>query len=190
MRLSLIFTAILALLVVALPLGIALAQEASPVRALPEVISPGDTIKVRVTFTAPADMFNAIGLSDTAPQGWNVTVDASWCDPAPAGAKSTAGNTAQFLWSGPFDAGEKFKAVYEVTVPQDASVENPAFSGWLEYHIGENYFEEEIGGGGVIGPGVGWIIGIVVGIVVIVAVVLLVRRRRKAAGGSGAVPEG
>ena len=194
MRLSLIFTALLALLVVALPPGIALAQGVSPARTLPPVISPGDTIEVRVTFTAPADMFNSIGLFDTAPEGWNVTVDASWCDPVPdGGAKVVGGNSAQFIWYGSpnkgFDAGTKFKAVYKVTVPQNASnasVESPAFNGTegLEYYIGSNlYFEDivEAGEGGGGGLGTAWIIGIVVGVVVLVAVVLLVRRRRKAA---------
>jgi len=189
MRLSLIFTALLALLVVALPPGIALAQgKASPARILPQVISPGDTFEVRVTFTAPADNFNAIGLSDTVPEGWNVTVDASWCDPVPeGGARVAEGNTAQFIWVGPFDRGTKFEAVYKVTVPQNASnasVESPAFNGTLEYYTTSNNYVEVIGAGGAGGGGglgVGWIIGIVVGIVVIVAVVLLVRRRRKAA---------
>ena len=194
MRLSLIFTALLALLVVALPPGIALAQGVSPARTLPPVISPGDTFEVRVTFTAPADMFNSIGLFDTAPEGWNVTVDASWCDPVPdGGAKVVGGNSAQVIWYGSpnkgFDAGTRFKAVYKVTVPQNASnasVESPAFSGTLEYYIGGNSWVEVIGaGGGGGGPGTGWIIGIVVGIVVIVAVVLLVRRRRKAAVSGG-----
>jgi len=198
MRLSLIFTALLALLVVALPPGIALAQGASPVRTLPQVISPGSTIEVRVTFTAPADNFNSIGISDTAPEGWNVTVDASWCDPAPeGGARVAGGNNAQFIWYGlpdkGFDAGTKFKVVYKVTVPQNASnasVESPAFNGTegLEYYIGGNPYVEDIvaaGAGGGGGLGVGWIIGIVVGIVVIVAVVLLVRRRRKAAVSGG-----
>ena len=191
MRLSLIFTALLALLVVATPLGIALAQEASPVRALPEVITPGETFEVRVTFTAPADMFNAIGVIDTAPEGWNVTVNEEWCDPVPeGGAQVVGGNTAQYIWIGPFDAGRDFKAVYKVTVPPDASVGSPAFDGELEYYIGSENHIEKIGGAGAGGPGAGWIIGIVVGIAVIVAVVLLLRRRRKAAGGSGAVPEG
>ena len=199
MRLSLIFTVLLALLVVALPPGIALAQgKAGPVRTLPQVISPGSTIEVRVTFTAPADMFNSIGISDTAPEGWNVTVDASWCDPAPEFAKTSRGNTAQFIWRASFDRGTTFKAVYKVTVPQNASnasVESPAFNGTegLEYYIGPNLYFEDIveagegggGGAGGGGPGTGWIIGIVVGIVVIVAVVLLVRRRRKAAVSGG-----
>ena len=193
MRLSLIFTALLALLVVALPPGIALAQGgAGPARTLPPVISPGDTIEVRVTFTAPADMFNSIALSDTAPEGWNVTADASWCDPAPQGAKVSGGNTTEFVWYGPFDRGTDFEAVYKVTVPPDASnasVESPAFNGTLEYYIGGNSYVEVIGGGGAGGggggPGMWWIIGIVVGIVVIVAVVLLLRRRRKAAVSGG-----
>ena len=190
MRLSLIITALLALLV-ALPAGIALAQGgASPARILPPVISPGDTIEVKVTFTAPADNFNAIGISDTAPEGWNVTADASWCDPAPQGAKVSGGDTAEFIWYGPFDRGTKFKAVYKVTVPPDASVESPPFNGTLEYYINANTYVEVIGaggagGGGGGGPGMWWIIGIVVGIVVVVAVVLLVRRRRKAAVSGG-----
>jgi len=187
MRLGLIITILLALLV-ALPAGIVLAQGANPARILPEVINPGDTIEVKVTFTAPADNFNAIGLSDTAPEGWKVTVDAAWCKPAPAYVRVVGGNTAEFIWADIFDRGKKFEAVYKVTVPPDASsasLENPAFNGTegLEYYIGGNNYVEDIVAGGVEegGPGKWWIIGIVVGIAVIVAVVLLVRRRKPAA---------
>ena len=178
------FCVLLALLVVALPLGTALAQEANPVRVLPEVITPGSTVEVRVTFTAPEDMFNAIGIYDTAPEGWNVTVNEEWCDPVPEGGAQVVGegNIAQFIWIGPYDDGTEFEAVYKVTVPPGASVGSPAFDGELEYYIGSDNYIEKIGGAGAGGgPGVGLIIGIVVGIAVIVAVVLLVRRRRKAA---------
>jgi len=187
MRLSLIFIILLALLVVALPPGIALAQgKAGPARILPEVINPGDTIEVKVTFTAPADMFNAIGWSDTPPEGWEVTVDAAWCKPAPQGAKVSGGDTAEIIWADIFDRGTKFKAVYKVTVPQDASsatLENPPFNGTLEYYIDTYNYVEVIEAGGVEEGGLGkwWIIGIGVGIAVIVAVVLVVRRRKPAA---------
>jgi len=189
MRSGLIITILLALLV-ALPAGIVLAQGgASAARILPEVINPGDTIEVKVTFTAPADNFNSIGLSDTAPEGWNVTADASWCKPVPAYAVVAGGSTAQVMWIDIFDRGKKFEAVYKVTVPPDASsasLENPAFNGTLEYYIGGNNYVEDIVAGGAVGgggggPGKWWIIGIVVGIVVVVAIVLLVRRRRKPA---------
>jgi len=201
MRLSLIFTALLALLVVALPLGIALAQgKTSPARILPQVISPGDTIEVRVTFTAPADMFNSIGLFDTAPEGWNVAVDASWCDPVPDGsARVEGGNTAQFIWIGPFDRGTKFEAVYKITVPQDASVGSPAFDGELEYYIGNNNHVEVIstagagagGGGGApdeedLAPGVnntyiyvGAAVAVIVLITVIISAILALRHKKE-----------
>jgi len=138
------------LLVVALPPGITLAQgKASPARTLPQVISPGDTFEVKVTFTAPADVFNSIGIRDTAPEGWNVAVNALWCDPVPeGGAQVVEGNSAQFIWYGPFDRGTKFEAVYKVTTPQDASVGSPVFIGTMEYYIGNNNYVEVIGEGG------------------------------------------
>jgi len=197
--LSLIFCVMLALPVVALPLGIALAQgKASPVRTLPQVISPGATFEVKVTFTAPADMFNAIGLSDTVPEGWDVTVDASWCKPVPDGsARVEGGNTAQFIWIGPFDRGTKFEAVYKITVPQDASVGSPAFDGELEYYIGNNNHVEVIstagagagGGGGApdeedLAPGVnntyiyvGAAVAVIVLITVIISAILALRQK-------------
>jgi len=187
MRLSILVSAILVLVAVALmPLGIALAQEASPGRVLPDAVHRGETFDVTVNFTAPADNFNAVGLTDLCPADWNVTLDKAWCTPNAEFVKAT-GNEAEFLWYGPYESGTAFSALYKVTVLDDASAGIYAFDGSVEYYLGSEgpYSENitgssqvEVAGEGGIGGGVWWIVGVVVGIVVIVAVVLLVRRRR------------
>ena len=84
MRLFIAFVTIMALMAVALmPLDMALAQGANPGRTLPHTVERGETFNVTVTFTAPADKFNAIGLTDIAPDGWDVTIDEMWSSPVP-----------------------------------------------------------------------------------------------------------
>jgi len=190
MRLRTLFVTIVALMLIALmPLGIALGQEASPGRVVPDAVHSGETFDVTVSFTAPVDKFNAVGLTDLAPDGWDVTVDEAWCTPN-ADAVLATGDKAEISWFGELDVGFdkdiSFTALYKVTVPDDASAGIYAFDGSVEYYVGEEgpYSEditggsevEVVGGGG--GIGVWWIVGIVVAIAVIVAAVLLVRRRR------------
>jgi len=189
MRLSILFTAIVVLLAVALmPVAIAWAQEANPSRVLPDAVHKGETFDVTVNFTAPVDKFNAIGLTDLAPDGWNVIVDEVWCTPN-ADAFTAKGNKTEIVWYGEpevgFDKDTSFTALYKATVPDDASPGIYTFTGYLGYFIGpEGSFSENVTGssqvevvaGSVIS--VWWIVGIVVAIAVIVAAVLLVRRRR------------
>lgn len=49
--------------------------EAWVTRGLPSEIMAGEEFEVTVTFTSPADGFHAIGLTDTAPPDWIVSVD-------------------------------------------------------------------------------------------------------------------
>ena len=191
MRLLSLFVGIVAVMVVALmPLGIALAQQqANPGRVLPDTVQGGETFEVTVNFTAPADNFSPVGLTDLCPDGWNVTVDAGWCTPN-ADAFTATGNKAEIGWYGEpgvgFDNGTSFSALYKATVPDNAELGIYAFSGSLEYYVGSEgpYLENttggsqvEVVGGGGIGVGVWWIVGIAVGIAVIVVAVLVVRRR-------------
>jgi len=184
----LLFAGIAVLLAVALmPLGIALAQQVNPGRTLPDAVHKGETFEVTVSFTAPVDMFNAIGLTDLAPDGWDVTVGETWCSPN-ADAVLATGNRAEIAWYGEpnvgFDKDISFSALYKVTVPDDASLGIYAFDGSLEYYLGSEGPSSEnltgdlqvevVGGSGI---GLWWIVGIVVAIAVIVAAVLLVRRR-------------
>jgi hypothetical protein len=184
MRLLSLLIVILALIAVTVvPLGVVLAQEASPGRVLPDTVQGGETFDVTVTFTAPADNFNAIGLTDLAPDGWNVTLNGTWSTPN-AGFVNAMGNKAEIMWFGPYESGTTFSAVYKVTVPDDAELGIYVFSGSVEYYVGSEgpYSEnttggsqvEVVGGGGI---GVWWIVTIVVGIAVIVVAVLVVRRR-------------
>jgi hypothetical protein len=181
----LLFLTMLALVAVALmPLAIALGQEANPSRVLPDAVQGGETFDVTVTFSSPADNFNAIGLTDLCPDGWNVTLDETWSTPNADAAKAT-GNKAEIMWFGPYESGTTFSALYKVTVPDDASLGTHAFAGFVEYFVAaEGPYSENTTGGSQVEVGAGggmsvwWIVGIVVGIVVIVAAVLVVRRRR------------
>jgi hypothetical protein len=135
MRLLGAFVAIVALMAVALmPLDMALAQEVNPDRTLPHTVERGQTFNVIVTFTAPADNFTAIAITDFAPDGWNVTVDKTWCQPQ-AWVKATS-YMAEVAWQGPYDKGVNFTVLYKAVVPPDASLGNYTFSGFLAYYIG------------------------------------------------------
>jgi hypothetical protein len=122
---------------------------ANPVRSLPAMVSPGDTFEVTVTFTSPLADFHGIGLDDSAPGGWTVSVDKVWNDPDADVDNTPTPNEAVYIWFGPYASGVTFTAVYEITVPDDAEVGNTyGFLGTLEYYIGEsvNSTKEPIGG--------------------------------------------
>jgi predicted secreted protein len=141
MRLFIAFVTIMALMVVTLmPLDMALGQGTNLTRALPDTVERGKTFNVTVTFTAPADKFNAIALTDNAPDGWDVTVNAAWCTPN-ANAVTATGNKAEIGWFGEpnvgFDNGTTFTALYKVTVPDYACAGNHAFNGFLEYYLAD-----------------------------------------------------
>jgi len=135
------------------PAGMALAQQANPSRALPADVERGETFNVTVNFTAPADNFFLISLSDLAPGGWNVTVNTAWCTPVATIAMGT-GNETQIIWNGPFSNGTFFTAVYKVAVPEDADAGFHTFDGFLEYYFGGagSYWENITGDSQVIFP--------------------------------------
>jgi len=180
--------AVMLMAVALIPLGIALGQEASPARVLPDAVHRGETFDVTVSFTAPVDKFNAIGLTDLAPDGWNVIADEVWCTPN-ADAFTAKGNKTEIVWYGEpevgFDKDISFTALYKATVPDDAELGIYTFDGYLGYFIGpEGSFFENVTGGSQVevvegsSIGVWWIVGIVIVIAVIVAAALLVRRRK------------
>ena len=187
-RLWVVFVSVVAVMAVAfIPVAIAMAQEANPGRVLPDTVQKGETFDVTVNFTAPADMFNAIGLTDLCPDGWNVTVDETWSTPN-ADVFTATGNKAEIGWYGEpdvgFAQGSSFSALYKVTVPDDASAGIYAFNGSVEYYVGpEGPYSENIAGGsqvevvGAGGIGLWWIVTIVVVVAIIVVAVLVVRRR-------------
>jgi len=105
---------------------------------------PGDTFNVYVNFTSSADGLNAIGLTDVAPDGWTVHADKTWCTPA-AYAVQTWGNKVEIMWSGPYDVGQTFSAMYTVTVPVTAKPGINTWEvcpnmnkAWLKYYFGED----------------------------------------------------
>ena len=135
--LRLVATLVLALLCISAVLqsGIASAQNANPTRDLPDApVQRGETFDVIVTFTAPSDDFNAIGIIDNIPTGWDIQVDKTWCTPN-ADQANTVGNQSQFMWYGPYSSGESFTALYKVTVPVDAECDTYLFNGQLGYII-------------------------------------------------------
>lgn len=142
-----LFVALLVVVAVVLvPLTVALAQEANPSRVLPATVEQGKTFNVTVNLTAPGDDFRLVSLADLAPDGWNVTVNRTWCTPTPSSVLAT-GNKAQVVWSGSFDNGTSFSAVYKVTVPGDAESGFHTFSGSLGYYLAssEHHFENIAG---------------------------------------------
>ncbi len=134
-----------------LPLDIALGQEANATRALPATVQQGETFEVIITFTAPADEFSSIGLRDTAPDGWNATVDAAWCTPN-ADAGNDDGARASLTWIGPYSEGTNFTVMHKVTVPCNASLGSHSFDvspyeSFLYYYVAtEGPYSENITG--------------------------------------------
>jgi len=139
MKLLVVFVTVAALMAAALmPLDTALAQEANPNRTLPETVERGQTFDVTVTFTAPEDKFNAIGLADLAPDGWDVTIDTMWSNPS-ADAVLATDNKAEIMWFGEpgvgFAKDISFSVLYKVTVPDYACAGKHTFDGFLEYYL-------------------------------------------------------
>jgi len=117
-----------------------------PVRKSPKVVTKEEEFEVTITFAAPENDFCDITLTDTAPAGWDVSVNTAWTDPAADGAQTPAANQAEYTWDGPYDEGTAFTAVYKVQVPNDAAAGNYTFAGSLEYSIGAESDEEPIAG--------------------------------------------
>jgi len=148
MRPSVALLTVVALMAVAImPLHVALAQQANPTRILPDKVYRGETFNVTVTFSAPADNFQLVSLTDVAPAGWNVTVNGGWCTP-PANVTKATGNKTELIWTGVYDEGTNFTALYKVTVPNDAGLGNYNFTGFLGYYLAYPgpYYEDTTGG--------------------------------------------
>jgi len=104
-------------------------------RGLPDTVAAGEEFAVTVTFAAPADRFHAIGLTDLAPAGWNVSIDVAWTDPQAMVAHTPQPEMAAYIWAGPYAAGVEFTAVYKIKVPIDAEPGTYTFSGSLKYYV-------------------------------------------------------
>ena len=125
---------------------------ANPVRYMLESVKSGEDFNVTVTWTAPADNFNAIGLTDNANATANMTVSGNtgWCSPN-ANFSNNVNNTIGYIWFGPYSNGTDFTAVYSVHVPIDVPEGNYAFDGYLEYYSGgEGPFIEDVTGDSII----------------------------------------
>jgi hypothetical protein len=150
-----LFVALLVLAaIVVFPAGTALAYpQANPSRVLPGIVQRGETFNVTVNFTAPANNFFLVSLSDLAPAGWDVTAREAWCTPTAASVKAT-GNKTEIIWGGSFNNGTFFTAVYMVAVPEDAAEGFYTFTGYLKYYIGDDgpYLENTTGDSQVLFP--------------------------------------
>lgn len=104
-------------------------------RELPDTVMAGERFTVTMTFTAPADRFHAIGLTDLAPAGWDASVDVAWTEAHAMVAHTPQPEMAAYIWAGPYAVGVEFTAMYRVKVPVDAQPGNYTFSGSLEYYI-------------------------------------------------------
>ena len=125
----------------------------NPVRNMPDSVEAGADFTVTVTWTAPADGFNAIGLTDNADATANMAVsgDKSWCTPNADQVKIPANNKIEYAWYGPYSSGTSFTAVYSVHVPTGTPEGNYTFNGNLEYYItGAGPYTEDITGDSVI----------------------------------------
>lgn len=115
--------------------GVVAADGANPVRSLPATVTPGEQFQVTVTFISPAADFNAIGLLDEAPAGWNVTVDKAWNTPSADVEHTPSPEEAAYIWFGPYADNVTFTVVYKVRVPPAAAPGTYAFPGGkIEYY--------------------------------------------------------
>ena len=113
-----------------------------PVRNLPPEVHCGETFEVIVNWSYPVDNRNAIGFTDLAPAGLNVTVNESWCTPQ-ANFSNLVGNKIEYAWDDIYNASTDFTIRYKVTVPANTTQGNYTFpcndcsQSWLEYYVGE-----------------------------------------------------
>ena len=148
MRLLRAVILVVAVAIVVFPAGSALAYPpANPVRILPATVEKGATFNFTVNFTAPADNFSAISLTDFGPDSWNVSVNGAWCQPA--ATANVTGNMSAFAWYlTAYPNGTNFTTLYKVTVPCGAELGNHTFGdGFLGYYIGNSsHIYENIAG--------------------------------------------
>ena len=109
-------------------------------RTLPATLSPGQTFNVTVSFTAPADNFNSVRLNDCVPSGWIITANDDLNTPN-SDANNVSGNEIDYVWNGPISNGTIFTAIYQVTVPLNATPGIYSFTNYppaaqLEYYVG------------------------------------------------------
>lgn len=123
-------------------------DEVNIIRELPPTVTPGEIFDVIVTFTLSDDNSNSVGLTDVAPAGWNVSLDITWCTPPANFANTPDTGTSEYIWFGPYDAGQTLTATYKVQVPSNATSGAYTFGdGWLKYYLGtEGPYKADITG--------------------------------------------
>jgi hypothetical protein len=126
-----------------------MADELLVIRTLPqEILHPDDIIKVSIQFTVPVSDFNSIGIRDTAPAGWTVSVNSTWCTPVTSFDNTPETNIAEYFWLASYAAGTVFTVVYEVSVPTGVAPGTYNFpNGQIEYYIaGDGPYYADIAG--------------------------------------------
>jgi len=116
-------------------------------RDLPDTVQPGEEFEVTLTFTAPADNFNTVGLGDIPPSGsvWPATVEKADVIPSTVFAGVVSG-TVTVLWVASFRSGQVFTVPYKVTVPAGTTEGSYNFAGTVKYKIGQSEYQVDITG--------------------------------------------
>jgi len=124
----------------------AVAEAANPALRLTRALSAasvnaGDTVTVTVTFRAPDNVFNSIGLTENIPTNWTATLDETSVTPAPM-TTSVANNTVNVIFDGPYASGTQFSVTYRLRSPASTVSGTYTISGALEYYVvSTNYVE-------------------------------------------------
>jgi len=132
---SLILMALLAIV----PVTPGMADTFTVTRTLPgENIHPDEAFDVTIQFTAPADSFNSVGVTDIAPPGWKVSVNTAWCTPSAMFSNTPVENKAEYVWFSSLSSGTVFTIKYRISVPEDAPDDTYIFSaGKIVYYLAE-----------------------------------------------------
>jgi len=130
------FLVILTILVLA-SVTVALAYAQGNIqRSNPQYVTSGEWFEVEITFTAPTDETNAVGIADNL-EGASVRVDSECCFPSGAYVNTNSeANMIEAAWAASFNAGDEMVLVYEAMVegePMDEFI----FTGCVYYFDGQ-----------------------------------------------------
>jgi len=119
------------LLLTCLTVGLVYASGPNIERSNPEYVQSGVPFQVEITFTAPFDECNSIGISDSADG------DISVVSYSPDGAfVKVTGGTIEIVWAEVLSQGEQVSVAYEVVL-EGEPMEEFSFDGYIIYWDGE-----------------------------------------------------
>ena len=101
----------------------------------PGALCPNTTFNVTVNWTINATGVNSLVLTDYAPAGWSLSGNNSWSQPNSSNY-SIVGGRIEIIWTLSPNVSDKFSAVYQATVPANATPGNYSFvNGTLDYYV-------------------------------------------------------